>query len=113
MKKGYIYTIVFAFVVSLVFALVLATTNHLLKDKIDQNTDINNKRAILSSLDIEFRDDGDLIENAFDKYIEVVVDYEPETYKYVVDGKVEGYAVRVIGMVFGAQLSGMLEYRLI
>lgn len=57
MKTGSLYTIVFMFVVSVIFTGTLAITNKLSENKIVKNRELNDRMAILASLDIVSDDD--------------------------------------------------------
>lgn len=67
MKKGYLYTLIFMVVVSIVFTGLLAGVNAAFKDKIKKNQDAAVKASILSSVGVVAEDD---VNKTFDEKAE-------------------------------------------
>lgn len=81
MKKGYIYTLIFMAVVSIVFTGLLAGVNAAYKDKIKRNQDTAIKVSILSSVGIVTEDDFNKTfdDKAEEKKIGDIIYYSIET----------------------------------
>ncbi|MDK2885961.1 MAG: Na+-transporting NADH:ubiquinone oxidoreductase subunit [Thermosipho sp. (in: thermotogales)] len=62
MKEKKLYTIIFTFVVSFVFVLILSYINFLTYDKIVENQKFSKISAVLNSMGIEYKDEKDALE---------------------------------------------------
>ena len=89
-KKGLdtnsdVYAVVYSVVVVVIVAFLLAFTNSALKSTQDANVELDKKKQILSSLNIDVAS----LENPADKYLEVFADNkDPKTLReYIVDEK--------------------------
>jgi len=67
-REGRVYTIIFTFIISFVFVLVLAFANELTKDTVQRNQELFQIKAILSAMGISYEND----EEAFQKYDSLV-----------------------------------------
>lgn len=81
MKKGYIYTIVFMAIVSIVFTGLLAGVNAAYKKKIDKNQQTAVKSSILYSVGIDAGDDANTIfsDKAIEKELGGMIYYSIDT----------------------------------
>lgn len=71
MKENKIYTIIFTFVISFAFVLILSIINSMTYDKVLENQNFSKIRAILNSMGIEYKDEKDAIK-IFNSKIEQV-----------------------------------------
>lgn len=104
MKKGYVYTIVFMLAVSIFFTAILATTDTLLKDRIDSNEEFATQLAILDSLGIEGSDDPEEVARIFEENL-VEEPLDEESYYRQIDenGDTVAYSVPYVSSgVWGA-----------
>lgn len=105
MKREYIYTVAFTFVISAVLTAILAGANAFFLPQIERNEELAERRAILYVLNIPFADDAE-VERLFDEIIvpEQIGGLNVYT-KLAADGSAAGYAV-----VFeGAGLWGLIR----
>jgi Na+-transporting NADH:ubiquinone oxidoreductase subunit C len=72
LKNSYLYTVVFMFLVSAFFTGALALTNEASLEKIEVNRVYIEKKAVLDSLDIEYKDDPRSVEDVFNSSIREV-----------------------------------------
>lgn len=110
MKKGYSYTILFAFIISLFFSAILGGLNTFYKEEILENTLIYEKRAILDSLGIEYGDTSQSIEEMFDdniRQLETMTDNR--IYEMIDgDGAVVAYSVKFTGKGLWGTIAGYI-----
>ncbi len=93
MKREYIYTVLFTFVVSAVLTAILAGANAFFLPQIERNEELAEKRAILYVLNVPFADDSE-VDTIFGESIsEQNIDGLNVFTKYDEDGTAAGYAV--------------------
>lgn len=109
MKKGYIYTIVFMLAVSVFFTAILATTDTLLKDRIDTNKEFAAQQAILDSLGIEGSNDPAEVARIFEEQL-VAETFDDKTYYRQVDadGETVAYSVPYVGSGLWGTIRGYI-----
>jgi Na+-transporting NADH:ubiquinone oxidoreductase subunit C len=61
-KEGTLYTIIFTFLVSFVFVILLALTNEGTEHLVERNRELSRQRAVLSAMGLEFTDDEEVRE---------------------------------------------------
>lgn len=106
MKKGYLYTVVFMFVVALVFTTVLASVNAVFKDKIAVNEQLIEKKAVLNAMDIAFADDD--INQLFSDIKKVKTDNLVYYALSSQNGQIEKYAIYFEGSGLWSTLTGYI-----
>ncbi|MBN2852026.1 MAG: FMN-binding protein [Clostridia bacterium] len=106
MKKGYLYTIVFMFIVALVFTTVLASVNAIFKSRILTNEQLIEKKAVLNAMSITYND------NEIDKLFANIEEVKKDNLVYyaLTDGsnQIEKYAVYFEGSGLWSTLTGYI-----
>lgn len=107
MKNGYIYTIIFMFVISVIFTGALATADYLAADRIEVNRLLAEKKAILAALGIE-HDDSDA-ESVYEARVSTG-QVRDKTYYSGTDesGALSAYAMRFTGAGLWGTISGFI-----
>ncbi len=109
MKQGYRYTIIFTLIVSLVFTLVLAVANTLLKPRIDANAELAEQRAIMDSLGMDKEGEAAQIQQRFNESVEMGEAKSFHYYRQVnSSGETEGYAIPFVGSGLWGSIHGYL-----
>ncbi len=89
-SQGKIYTVVFMFIVSLVFVFALALVNNGLSDRVARNAQTTRARAVLNALGIVYADDGEalrLFQTTVKEFTPPGAAGEDTYYKAVKDGQ--------------------------
>ena len=98
MKQGYVYTVVFMFVISAVFTAVLALTNTFYLPAIKANDALAEKKSILDALDMKVPAGTDGLNVLFDKYIKKTGISGMDLYERLDEnGNTTGYAIPFSG----------------
>lgn len=107
MKQGYVYTVVFMLVISIVITAVLALTNSFYLPDIKANEIIAEKRSVLDSLGMETGASKDDAEALFEKYIRKTKISGMDLYERLDDtGTATGYALPFSGPGLWGTISG-------
>lgn len=107
MKQGYVYTVVFMLISSVVFTAILALTNAFYLPAIKANEIIAEKKSIMDSLGMKIDGTADEINADFDKYIRKTSISGMELYERIDDtGKTAGYALPFTGPGLWGTISG-------
>lgn len=110
MKKGYLYTILFAFMVALLFSSVLGGMNAFYREKIDKNARISEKKAILDSLNIDYEDTVDSVEGVFENSVQSSkIRTDNPVYEMIgPNDSIEAYSVGFTGKGLWGTISGYI-----
>ncbi len=84
-KQGIVYTVLFAFLVSFVFVLLLASADHLTKVRVEENRTIAIRRAILNALALPSATPEE-VERNFET-VETIERGDTRIYRTVIDGR--------------------------
>ncbi len=107
MRNGYIYTIVFMFIISVIFTGVLAAADSLTADKIEANRVFAEKKAILAALALD--QDGSDPESVYDQRVNTVQIRDKTIYSGMdEDGSVVSYALQFTGSGLWGTISGFI-----
>ncbi|SHE90236.1 Na+-transporting NADH:ubiquinone oxidoreductase subunit C [Marinitoga hydrogenitolerans DSM 16785] len=106
MKDSKLYVILFTFIISFIFVFILALANELTKEKVKINEELFQRKAILSAMGIEYKDDNDAY-NIFNEKIKVKKVNGIELYTSNVDGN-DVYAVIFVGNGLWSTIRGVL-----
>lgn len=104
-KQSLVYTVVFTFVVSFIFVLVLAVANEGTRQQVAFNREVNRKRAVLNALGIEYTGPQDVI--AKFESVNEVERQDMILYQAEVDG-VTVYAKEFSGSGLWGTINGIL-----
>ncbi|MFW5642919.1 MAG: hypothetical protein ACOCYQ_02735, partial [Alkalispirochaeta sp.] len=104
-KQGITYTILFTFLVSFLFVLVLAFANEGTREQVAFNQTVSRQRAILNALDIEYDGPDDVV----DKFesVEEVEQGDVTLYRAEVDGETV-YAKEFSGSGLWGTITGII-----
>jgi len=109
MKSGYIYTIVFMFIVSAVFTFFLAGANEFLLPKIQENERLAERKSLLYVFNIDQNGTADEVFARFDANIKPATSGGIDLYTQVdAAGNVLGYAVPFSGAGLWGTIRGYL-----
>ncbi len=109
MKKGYVYTIVFMLAVSVFFTAILATTDTVLKDRIELNEEFAAQQAILDSLGIEGSDDPEEVAKIFEDQLVAETVNDKTYYRQIdTDGETVAYSVPYVGSGLWGTIRGYI-----
>ena len=109
MKRGYVYTIVFMFLVSAVFTLFLAGTNVLMAPRIADNARFEEQQSLLNALNLDDQGTTEEIDQRFKDFVKSVEGGEYLYYQSVdSSGAVQGYAVPFTGSGLWGTIRGWL-----
>lgn len=108
MKRGYVYTIGFTFLVTAVFTAILAFANAAYLPATQRNEQMALKRSVLYVLGLDVGDDAQ-VEMVFSDGIEQGFVAGTEIFtKYDSDGQVEAYAVSMVGAGLWGTIRGYI-----
>jgi Na+-transporting NADH:ubiquinone oxidoreductase subunit C len=77
-KDGITYTVIFTFLITLVFVGILAFVNGLTRKQIEQNNEIVFKRAVLNAFHINYSDNKDLLSKYGSEITENTIKYNEQ-----------------------------------
>ena len=105
-KESKIYVILFTFIISFVFVFILALANELTKEKVKINEELFQRKAILSAMGIEFKNDEEAYK-LFDEKITIEKINDIDIYESIVNNK-KVYAVIFTGNGLWSTIRGVL-----
>ena len=109
MKSGYVYTIVFMFIVSAVFTFILAGANEFLLPRIQENERLAERKSLLQVFDLDQGGTSDEVFARFDTNIKATTSGGIDLYTQVdATGSVLGYAVPFTGAGLWGTIRGYL-----
>jgi len=94
-RDGMLYTVLFTFIICIVFVFFLALANELTKDRVAANRRFAERSAILSALGISYSQ-PDEVDSLYDAQVSSLTTDAGQIYKATVDGKTR-YASKVAG----------------
>lgn len=102
-KEGTIYTVIFVFIVSFVFVLLLSVTNQATVEQVQLNEELARNQAILTAMGIEAQSPEE-IQSAFEN---VLADHDQGLFATMVDGRTV-YAKEFAGAGLWGEISGVI-----
>lgn len=102
-RQGMLYTVIFVFLVSFVFVLLLSLTNSVTYEQVQLNQELNRQRAVLSALGVEAESD----EEVQDAFSQVAADAEAGLFAYS-DERGTLYAKRFAGPGLWGTIEGFV-----
>ena len=108
MKSGYVYTLVFMLVLSVVFGGVLAGANAWLRPRIEGNEAYAEMRSVLYALGLDDSGSNEDISRRFDEQISEETVSGIAVYAWRQNGTVRGYAVPFTGAGLWGTIRGFL-----
>lgn len=106
MKDSKLYVVLFTFIVSFIFVFILALANELTKEKVKINEELFQRKAILSAMGIEFKNDKEAYK-LFDEKVKIEKVKDIDVYKSNVNGEYV-YAVIFVGNGLWSTIRGVL-----
>jgi Na+-transporting NADH:ubiquinone oxidoreductase subunit C len=109
MKNGYVYTLVFMLILSVLFGGILASANAWLRPKIEQNDLISERRSVLYALGLDDSGSAEDISRRFSEQVseETISDITVYIW-HQDDGSAGGYAVPFTGAGLWGTIRGFL-----
>ncbi len=104
-KQSLVYTVIFTFIVSFVFVLVLSFANEGTRERVELNQQLNRQRAILNALGVEYSG-PDQVLSLFED-VEEVERGGMTFYRTVVDGE-QAYAKEFNGSGLWGNINGII-----
>jgi Na+-transporting NADH:ubiquinone oxidoreductase subunit C len=104
-KENTFYTIIFTFVISFLFVLLLAFTNEATREQVQRNREIARQKAILNAMNISYESEEEVTEK-YESVSKVTV-ADVSLYKSSVDGR-SVYAKEFQGSGLWGQIYGVL-----
>jgi len=94
-RDGMLYTVLFTFIICIVFVFFLALANELTKDRVASNNRLTERSAILSALGIAYTS-SDQVDSLYDAQVSTLNTDQGPVYKATVEGQAR-YAAKVAG----------------
>jgi len=94
-RDGMLYTVLFTFIICIVFVFFLALANEVTKDRVAANRRLAERSAILTALGISYTAQSE-VDSLYDAQVSTLSTEAGPLYKTMVDGQVR-YAARVAG----------------
>lgn len=94
-RDGMLYTVLFTFIICIVFVFFLALANELTKDRVASNNRLTERSAILSALGIAYTS-PDQVDSLYDAQVSTLNTDQGPVYKATVEGQAR-YAAKVAG----------------
>ncbi|MDO5733537.1 MAG: FMN-binding protein [Eubacteriales bacterium] len=108
MKKSYLYTIVFMFIISALFTLVLASANTALEERFNENALLAEEAALLEVFGLSTEGSQADLEARFAASIEAAQRGETEYFRLLEGGQVEAIALPFVGSGLWGTIRGWL-----
>jgi len=94
-RDGMLYTVLFTFIICIVFVFFLALANELTKDRVASNNRLTERSAILSALGIAYTS-SDQVDSLYDAQVSTLNTDQGPVYTATVEGQAR-YAAKVAG----------------
>ncbi|KLO23307.1 FMN-binding protein [Marinitoga sp. 1197] len=106
MKDNKLYVVIFTFLISFILVFILALANEMTKEKVKINEELYLRKAVLSAMGIEYKNDIEAYK-LFDEKIKIEKIKDIDVYKSNVNGE-DVYAVIFVGNGLWSTIRGVL-----